>query len=306
MPLLGAHVSTSGGLWTAFDRAEQLGCEATQIFTKSARQWKAPPFKPADVERFRQRAAETGIVVVSHASYLINLASPHPEIWFKSVEAYQIEMERCRTLGIPYLVMHPGAHTGSGYLAGIQRVAEAINREHAEGDDSAMLLLEITAGTGTSLGWELAHFEGILELVNQPERVGICFDTCHAVGAGWDIISREGYEGVMEQFDARLGLDRIRCFHLNDSQHTLGARRDRHTHIGFGSCTLEPFRFVLNDSRFDRVPMILETPKDDDLAQDVVNLKVLRALLQNAEEPVTADTLELFWEGVSRTEGKDE
>lgn len=306
MPLIGAHCSTAGGLWTAFDRAEQIGCEAVQIFTKSNRQWKARPLGEEELGRFHQRAAETGMPVVAHASYLINLASPKDDIWEKSVAAYVDEMERCRQLGIPYLVLHPGAHTGSGYEAAVQQVAEAINREHALGDERAMLLLEITAGTGTCLGAEMAHFEGILSQVSQPERVGICFDTCHAVGAGWDIVAPEGYAAVMAEFDVRLGLERIRCFHLNDSQNELGSRRDRHTHIGRGYCTLESFRHILNDPRFATVPMLLETPKEEDMAQDVVNLKVLRALLEGCPEPVTVDTLDSFWEGVSLTEGKDE
>ncbi|MBA3534030.1 MAG: deoxyribonuclease IV [Ardenticatenales bacterium] len=306
MPLIGAHCSTAGGLWTAFDRGEQLGCEAIQLFTKSNRRWQAPALKEEEIARFRQRAAETALPVVAHASYLINLASPDDGIWHKSLAGYFDEMDRCRALGIPYLVMHPGAHTGSGYEAGIARVADAINREHARGDDSTMLLLEITAGTGTSLGFELEHFADILVQLSEPDRIGICFDTCHALGAGWEINTRQGYEAVMKAFDERVGLHRIRCFHLNDSQHVLGSRRDRHTHLGRGHCTLETFRHILNDPRFAGLPMLLETPKNDDMAQDVVNLKVLRALLDGCAEPVTLETLDSFWEGVDPIDGKDE
>jgi deoxyribonuclease-4 len=169
-----------------------------------------------------------------------------------------------------------------------------------------MLLLEVTAGTGTSLGASMGHFEEIIARLEQPDRLGICFDTCHAIGAGWDIISTAGYAAVMEEFDRRIGLSRIRCFHLNDSQHEIGSSRDRHAHIGRGHCTLVAFRNVLNDPRFDRTPMILETPKDDDMAQDVVNMKVLRGLLDNAETPVTDADLDALWEGVEAVEGKDE
>jgi deoxyribonuclease IV len=306
MPLIGAHCSTAGGLWTAFDRGEQLGCEAIQLFTKSNRQWRARPLQDLEIERFRQRAEETGILPVAHASYLINLASPKDDIWRKSVDAYIEEMERCRILGIPYLVLHPGAHTGSGYTAGISRLVEAINEEHARGNDSATLLLEITAGTGTTLGAKIAHFRAVLEQVRQPERLGVCFDTCHALAAGWDLRAAESYGTVMEEFDQIIGLERILCFHLNDSRYELGSNRDRHSHIGLGECTLETFRHVLNDPRFDRVPMLLETPKDDDMAQDVVNLKVLRGLLKGARDPVTAADLDLLWEGVERLPGKDE
>ncbi|MDQ4077735.1 MAG: deoxyribonuclease IV [Chloroflexota bacterium] len=306
MPLIGAHCSVAGGIWTGFDRGEEIGCDAIQIFTKSNRRWKSPPLEAEDIEKFHQRAAETELPVVSHSSYLINIASPKEEIWHKSLDAYFDEMDRCRALGIPYLVMHPGAHTGSGYDVGIERVVEAINREHERGDESAMLLLEITAGTGTTLGAEMEHFEKVLERLAEPERLGICFDTCHAIGAGWDIISEEGYEAIMEEFDRRIGVERIRCFHLNDSRYELGSNRDRHTHIGFGYGTLDAFRNVLNDPRFTDRPMLLETPKDDEMTQDVVNLKVLRGLLDDAETPVTEEDLDELWKGVEQLQGKDE
>lgn len=305
MALIGAHCSTAGGLWTAFDRAEAIGCDALQIFTKSNRQWRARPIPDEEEAKFKARAAETGLPVLAHASYLINIASPDEKIWNRSVEALQIEMERCRQLGIPGLVLHPGAHTGSGYEAGIERVAEAINREHAQGDDRAMLLLEVTAGTGTSLGAEMDQFAAIIERLDAPARLGLCFDTCHATGAGWDLRTRDGYEQVMADLDRKVGLDRIRCFHLNDSKYELDSRRDRHEHIGFGHCTLDLFRWILNDPRFEQIPMVLETPKDADQKQDVVNMRVLRGLVEGAEDPTSADLLERFWDGVERTVGKD-
>jgi deoxyribonuclease-4 len=306
MPLFGAHTSTAGGLHTGFERGIQSGCEAIQIFTKSNRQWAAKPISPEEEARFKQAAADTGLPVASHATYLINLASPKDEIWDKSVAAYIEEMHRCRQLGIPYLVLHPGAHTGSGFEAGFQRVAQAINRELAQGDDSAMLLLEITAGTGTTLGYDFNHFNEIFALLDEPDRVGICFDTCHALGAGYDITTPEGYEKTFSEFDAKIGVEKLRYFHLNDSHNGVGSRRDRHTHIGYGCCTLESFRSLVNDPRFANHPMILETPKNDDIVQDIVNLRVLRALVEGSEESVTADTLEMFWEGIDKTEGKDE
>jgi deoxyribonuclease-4 len=306
MPLFGAHMSVAGGLHTGFERGIQSGCDAIQIFTKSNRQWGAKPITVEDEAKFKQAAAESGLPVASHATYLINLASPKDEIWDKSVAAYIDEMNRCRQLGIPYLVLHPGAHTGSSFEAGFKRVAEAINREIESGDDSAMLLLEITAGTGTTLGFDFSHFRDIFALVHQPERVGVCFDTCHAIGAGYDLTTREGYEQTFQEFDEKIGLDKLRYFHLNDSHNPVGSRRDRHTHIGLGCCTLEAFRFLANDPRFANHPMILETPKDEDMAQDKVNMRILRALIEGADEQITAETIESFWEGISKTEGKDE
>lgn len=306
MPLFGAHISTAGGLHTAFGRAESIGCDALQIFTKSNRQWRAPVLKEEDIAAFQRCAAETRLPVTAHASYLINLASPQAAIWEKSVAALIEELDRCRRLGIDGLVLHPGAHTGSGYEAGIAQVAAALDRVHEAGDSTSRVLLEVTAGAGTTLGFESWHFEAILARLREPERVALCFDTCHALGAGWDIVSREGYERTMDDLAARVGLERLACFHLNDSRHPLGSRRDRHEHIGYGLCTLEAFRHLVNDPRFADRPMLLETPKGEDMAEDVVNLRVLRALVEGSEEQVDVETLDDFWEGVSRTEGKDE
>ncbi|MCB9172406.1 MAG: deoxyribonuclease IV [Ardenticatenales bacterium] len=305
MPLLGAHCSAAGGVWRSIERGQEIGCEAIQLFTKSNRQWKARPFKTEEVEQFRALHAESGLPVVAHGSYLINLASSDDAIWQKSLDAFLIEMDRCRTLGVPYLVLHPGAHTGSGVEAGVAQLAKAINQAHDRGDDRAMLLLEITAGTGTTLGAEIDHFVEVLARLQAPERIGFCFDSCHAIGAGWDLISEDGYAAVMAEWDARIGLDKVRCWHLNDSQFPLGAHRDRHTHIGLGECGLSTFRNILNDPRFADLPMLLETPKDEDQAQDVVNLRVLRGLYADAEPPVSEADLDGMWEGVERTAGKD-
>lgn len=299
-------MSTAGGLHTGYDRGIESGCNAIQIFTKSNRQWNAKPITDEDSLAFRNRGTECGLPIGAHATYLINMASPKEDIWEKSVNAIIDELHRCRQLGIPYLVVHPGAHVGSGVETGLKRIAEAINREHAVGDDSAMLLLEITAGTGTTLGAEFGHFRDILAEVDNPDRVGICFDTCHAIGAGYDLTTPEGYAATMAEFDEKIGLDKLKYFHLNDSKNPVGSHRDRHTHIGDGFCTLETFRAIVNDPRFADIPMILETPKDDDMKQDLVNLRVLRALVEGADESVTAETLDSFWEGVEKTEGKDE
>lgn len=307
MPRLGAHCSTSGGLVTALDRGVQIGADSIQLFTKNNRQWGARPLKPEEVAEFHARTAETGLTpLVSHATYLLNPASPKSDIWQKTLDALRIEIERCRDLGIAYLVLHPGAHTGSGLAAGIERVAELLDLVHAEGDEAVVVCLENTAGQGTCLGAGFEELAGIIERVARPERIGICFDTCHALAAGYDLRTPEGYEQTFAEFDRLLGLERLKVFHLNDSKHDLGARRDRHTHIGRGFCGLVTFRRLLNDPRFSDHPMLLETPKGDEMLEDIVNLRVLRALLDGSDEEVSDETLDLFWDGIVPAEGKEE
>ncbi|HMQ35543.1 MAG TPA: deoxyribonuclease IV, partial [Chloroflexaceae bacterium] len=215
----GAHMSISGGLARAFARGQQVGCEAMQIFTKSERQWAAKPIAPEDAAAFRAEQARTGIgPVVVHDSYLINLAAPGDELWQKSTAAFAEELERCATLGIPYLVTHPGAHTGSGEEAGLAREAEALRRLFAEGvGGDTMVLLETTAGQGTCLGHRFEHLARLFELVPDSGRLGVCVDTCHLFAAGYDISAPEGYAATFEEFDRLVGLQHIRCFHLNDS-----------------------------------------------------------------------------------------
>ncbi len=296
MPKFGAHMSIAGGVSRAFDRGEAIGCDTIQLFTKNNRQWKAPPLKPDEVERFHRRHRETGIdPVVAHASYLLNIASPKAHVWQRSFDALLVELERCDRLGIPYLVLHPGSHTGEGVEAGIRRVAEAIDRAHAELDPQSMICLEVTAGQGDSLGASFEELARMVEAVAEPERVGICFDTCHALAAGYDLTTDEGYERTFADFERLLGLERLKVFHFNDSKGGLGSRVDRHAHIGLGACGLECFRRIVNDPRFAHIPMILETPKGADMAEDVINLRVLRGLVAGAEEPTTPHQVEALW-----------
>lgn len=307
MAILGAHTGTTGGLHTALDRGVELGCDTIQLFTKNNRQWHAKPLTEEEVATFRTRTAESGLgPLVSHATYLLNPASPKPDIWDKSLDALVVELDRCRQLGVRYLVLHPGAHTGSGVAAGIRRMADALNAAHEVGDETAMVCLEVTAGQGTCLGANFEELAQIIARVRSPERIGICFDTCHALSAGYPIGDRAGYEQVMTDFDAQLGLERLKVFHFNDSKYERGSRRDRHTHIGRGYCGLEPFRFILNDPRFEGVPMLLETPKGDDMAEDRINLRVLRALVADSPEQVDVESLDRFWEGIAAIESKDE
>jgi len=274
-------MSIAGGVDRAFDRALSVGCETMQIFTKSSNQWRARPFRDGEVERFHQLGRESGVwPVVAHDSYLINLASPDRALWSKSLEALVIELGRCAALGIRHLVIHPGAHRGAGEKAGLRRIADAINEAFERTHKMAVeIVLEITAGQGTSLGHRFEHLAQLVEWSTDKARMGVCFDTCHAVAAGYDFRTRQGYEATFREFDQVVGLDLLRVFHLNDSKRALGSRVDRHEQIGQGALGLEPFRMLLNDARFQHLPMILETPKGPDMQEDRENLAVLRSLM---------------------------
>lgn len=278
----GAHMSIAGGVDKAIDRAETAGCDTVQIFTKNNNQWKARPIAPESAERFTERIEEVGIrEVVAHNSYLINMASAKDDLWEKSVDAMRIELERCEFLGVPYLVSHPGSHVGAGEEFGIQRIADALNRLHNDLPGyRVMTLLEITAGQGSALGYRFEQLAEIRARVTEPERVGFCFDTCHAFAAGYELRTPEGYAETMAAFDEILGLENLKVFHLNDSKRELGSRVDRHDHIGDGFIGLEGFRHLVNDPRFADHAGILETPKSEDLHEDVENLRRLRELVE--------------------------
>ena len=278
----GAHMPTSGGLYKAFSHGERVGCDTIQIFSKNQQQWRGKPLLDQDIALFRAEQQRTGFgPLIVHDSYLINLASPNDELWEKSIAAFADELERCAALGIPYLVTHPGAHTGAGEQAGLHREAEALNRlfEAGAGADT-LVLLETTAGQGSCLGHRFEHLATLIELVGQAERIGVCVDTCHILAAGYDIRTPEACAATFDEFDRVVGIERIKAFHLNDSQKDLGSRVDRHSHIGAGYVGLEGFRAIVNDPRFVEIPMILETPKGDDLAEDIENLAKLRGLIQ--------------------------
>ena len=277
----GAHMSISGGLHKAFGHGERAGCDTIQIFSKNQQQWRAKPLAEQDIALFKAERQRTGFgPIIVHDSYLINLASPSDELWEKSIAAFADELERCAALGIPYLVTHPGAHTGSGEAAGLAREAAALNRllDAATGGD-VMILLETTAGQGSCLGYRFEQLARLIELTSHAERLGVCVDTCHILAAGYDIRTAEACAATFEEFDRVVGLGRIKAFHLNDSQKELGSRVDRHSHIGAGCVGLEGFRAIVNDPRFAELPMILETPKGEDLAEDIENLAKLRELI---------------------------
>ena len=279
--LLGAHLSTAGGVDKAFDRAEAIDCTAFQIFTKSNRQWKATPLDPAAIERYHQRQTETRIKpVVCHASYLLNLGTTDDALWHKSMDALVIELERCEQLQIPYLVLHPGAHMKAGVETGIARVVEALGLVHDRLPDyQVKVALEITAGQGTALGSTFDEIAQMLTGCRQNERLAVCFDTCHALAAGYEFRTPDSYQAMMDEFERVVGLENLQVFHFNDSEKDLGSHVDRHAHIGEGCIGLEPFGYFLNDPRFKNIPFLLETPKDDDPGDDIKNLERLRGLI---------------------------
>ena len=281
-PRLGAHMSIAGGLPQAIFRAREVDATALQVFVKSSNQWAARPFAAGEVDDYRAASRNAGLDrhTVAHASYLINLASPDAALWEKSVAAFRVELDRCEALGIPWLVVHPGSHVGSGVESGLARVAAALNRALPKtGKHTAGVLLETTAGQGTTLGSRFEELAEILRLVKQPDRVGVCLDTCHLLAAGYEFRSASAYGAMMNALDRAVGLGRVLAFHLNDSKGDLGSRRDRHEHIGKGKVGLEAFRLILADARFHDVAMVLETEKGDDLAEDKQNLGVLRSVI---------------------------
>ncbi|MGV1100678.1 deoxyribonuclease IV [Thiovibrio sp. JS02] len=286
MPLLGAHMSVAGGLHLAFARIREVGGEALQIFTRNQRQWRARPIAPEERRLFLEAWKQCGpLPVASHDSYLINLASPQEETAQKSMAALGDELRRCAALAIPYLVMHPGAHLGSGAEAGISRVAanlDTVFRKAVEADE-VMVLLETTAGQGSSLGATFAELAAIIGQSRHADRLGVCFDTCHVFAAGYDLRNAAAYEKTMAEFESQVGLGRLKFFHLNDSLQMLGGRVDRHTHIGAGQIGREGFRLLLNDPRFRNHPMTLETPKGEDLREDKENLALLRGLIAQSQ-----------------------
>ena len=278
----GAHMSIAGGMHHAFEEGEAVGCEAMQVFTKSSNLWKTKVLTDEDLLLWREAWSRSrSWPVVAHDSYLINLASPDEPLWRKSLDAFHHEVERCDALGIPSLIMHPGAHMGAGEEAGLGRIARAFNEVWRRSPRSrTRVLIETTAGMGTHLGWRFEHLRGILERVKAPERLGVCLDTCHVFAAGYDFRTEAGYDAVMREFDRVVGLDRLRCFHMNDSKRELGSRVDRHEHIGKGHIGREGFRRLVSDRRFRGLPMILETPKEGGM--DVRNLRLLRRLAAEA------------------------
>ncbi len=283
---LGAHMSVAGGSYKALERGKDVGCTVVQLFSKNASQWAAKPIAPEDADLFKKTRDDLGYKacdLIVHDSYLINLASPDDTLWEKSLAAFGHELDRCETLGIPALVTHAGAHMGSGEETGLTRIASAIERTLLERPaQDVKILLETTAGQGTSLCYCFEHLASVIDQLSDTHkpRVGVCWDTCHLFAAGIDFAEEYKYERMVESFDRIVGLGNLRAIHLNDSKKGLGSHLDRHEHIGKGALGLEPFRYVMNDHRLAHIPKILETPKGDDNTEDKENLAVLMSLVR--------------------------
>ncbi|MBI3736809.1 deoxyribonuclease IV [Candidatus Sumerlaeota bacterium] len=278
---MGAHMSVSGGVDQAIDRARSAGCTALQIFLKNNNQWSGKPFEEEVIARWRAEVAKGDLgLPIAHNSYLVNLASPRPELLDKSVANMLDDLRRAETLGVPGIVTHPGAHMGEGETNAIKKIGGQINLlfDQTPGNPAA-LYLETTAGQGSSVGHRFEHLRDIIALVKEKNRVGVCVDTCHIFAAGYDIRTPEGYAATFEEFDRVIGLDMIRAFHVNDSKKDFGTRVDRHAHIGQGFIGEKGFACLMRDPRFVSIPHILETPKDEKtLEEDRMNLATLRRL----------------------------
>ncbi|GAB4222922.1 MAG: deoxyribonuclease IV [Acidobacteriota bacterium] len=289
-PRFGAHMSIAGGVDLAVERAAIVGCDALQLFTSSSNQWKARPLREDEIARFREGVERHGLApVIAHDSYLINVGSPDDALWRRSLDALAEEYARCEALGIAYLVMHPGAHVGSGEDAAIGRIAAAIDEVlSAYPRGRTMILLENTAGQGTVLGHRFEQLARIRRAVRARRRVGYCVDTQHSFAAGWDLSDAEGYARWVADIERVLGLGNVRALHLNDSKSDCGSRVDRHEHIGLGRIGAGGFWRLANDPRFDGLPASIETEKGDDCAEDFENLAVLRALVGRKRVPTAA------------------
>lgn len=271
-------MSVEGGLHRSLERGTESGCDAIQIFTRSGRQWHAPPVRDEEAARFRSAlAAGAPSPAVAHASYLINMGSPDPALAARSLEALVDEIDRCEVLGLPFLIIHPGAHMGEGIDAGIARIARSLDAALERRPRAKVrVLLENTAGMGTSVGHTFGQLAAIRDLSRHIGRTGICIDTCHLFAAGYDISTERGYHEVFEELLGSVGDGSVLAFHLNDSIGELGCRLDRHEHIGRGRLGLTAFWCLMNDARFEGIPMILETPKGPGMEEDRINLALLR------------------------------
>jgi deoxyribonuclease-4 len=276
----GAHMSTGGGVWKALERGISIGCEIVQIFVKNNMQWFGKPHSETDVARYVNALASGKLsVVFGHTGYLINLAAPSGENRDRSIKSLIQEIALATNLGLPFLVMHPGAHLCSGEEQGLRQAARGLDEIfRATRNSPVRIALENTAGQGTCLGYRIAHLAGIYDRVERPERLGVCLDTAHFFAAGYDIRTRKSWDAAMQEVRDLIGLDQVLAFHLNDSKTELGSRVDRHAHIGQGRIGREAFRHFVNDERFRETPGCLETPKSADLKEDIENLATLRSL----------------------------
>ncbi len=277
-PLLGAHMSIAGGVFNAIAHGAAVKCNTIQIFTKSNNQWRGKVYSDEEIEKFHIDKEEAGIdPVIAHTAYLINIASPKPDIYKKSIDALVDELERCDKLGIMDLVLHPGSYLDTSEEIGIRKIVDTLNMifdKHAH--IQTRVSLETTAGQGTNLGHTFEQLAQMIDGIENKERISVCMDTCHIFAAGYEIRDRKNYNATMAKFDDIIGLNYLKAIHLNDSKKEFGSRRDRHEHIGKGQIGADAFKFIMNDKRLASIPKLLETPKEEDGREmDPVNLKFL-------------------------------
>lgn len=279
--LLGAHCSTTGGIEKAPERGGELHCSAIQLFTKNSNQWKAPPLTLKEIDAFKDAMVRNGIkAAFAHSGYLINLSTVDPAAHESSMESMRLEIERVEALELPYLIVHPGSHKEAGEIVGIIQLVENLRRLRDEFKSShVQIVLETTAGQGTNIGYSFEHFAEIFDRLDWPPDIGVCMDTAHMFQAGYDISTKDGYNDVMQAFNDIVGIDYIRVIHLNDSKTGCGSRVDRHESIGKGRIGAEAFKLFIRDRRFEKVPMVIETPKGTTLEEDAANLKLLRSFI---------------------------
>jgi deoxyribonuclease-4 len=275
-------MSIRGGVSTAIERARSINCTAMQIFVKNNMQWFARPLRREEIRAFLDHVQRGELLsIFAHANYLINLAATNPQFHANSIRALSEELIRTDQLRLPFVVLHPGAHLGAGEEAGLEKVVESIDRVLAGLPKiKTRIALETTAGQGSCLGNKFEQLAYIIKRVLEPERLCVCLDTAHLFAAGYDITSEASMRKTLREFDRVIGRDRLVAVHLNDSKTARGSRVDRHEHIGKGRIGLDAFRFIMRDRRFRQVPKVLETPKGDDLREDVMNLKTLRGLAE--------------------------
>jgi deoxyribonuclease-4 len=283
MPYLGAHMSIAGGIELAPVRGGGIGCEIIQLFTKSSNQWAAKLLSEKDIDLFKENMKAHKIrTAFAHDSYLINLGSPDSVLYQRSLGAFIHELERCERLELMALVFHPGSRLETSEEDALKKIADAVNEAHQKTPGYKVLTcFENAAGQGTNVGYRFEHLARLIELVEDKNRIGVCFDTQHAFAAGYDLRTEEGFQKVFDEFDKVVGIQWLKAFHLNDSKKGLGSRVDRHEHIGKGEIGLVPFKCLMNDPRFKNLPMSLETPKGLDLKEDVMNLATLRNLIDS-------------------------
>jgi deoxyribonuclease IV len=291
--LLGAHMSTAGGLHNAIQRGVSIGCTTIQIFTTNNRQWRSKPLTSEQIKRFKLEVSKSKLhTIVSHASYLVNLGSPHNIIQQKSIEALIKELERCTLLSIPYIVLHPGSHLDMDENTCIKQVAHNIDKVIMSAPSKPMILLEIMAGQGSTIGYSFEHLGQLRSASQYPNRIGFCLDICHAFAAGYDFTTQNTYDSFFNKLESIIGLSHVKVIHINDSKKALGSRLDRHEHIGQGKIGLETFRLLVNDKKLSHIPKILETPKESP-NDDKHNLDLLKQLIEDEKEKSNRPNLPL-------------